>query len=484
MVGIRSYGGYIPRYRLDRMKIFKSMGWFNSANYGLARGDKSVAGVDEDSVTMAVAAGIDCVSGFDRSQIDGVYLASTSLPYIERQNAGIVAGALNLKDGVRSIDFAGSLKSGTAALISALESVASKGVNNLLVCASDSRLGQIGSPQELINGDGAAAFLIGDEDVIAEYKGSFSLTYDFVDHYRGSNTKFDRQWEDRWIRDIGFDRFIPEVIDGLLTKYDLKLEDFAKVIYPCYYAAERKILDKKLGLEKEKVEDPMMGEVGEMGAAQPLAMLSKALEDAKPGDKILAVSYGNGCDALWFEVTENIKKLPARTGISGYISNKVELDRYEKYLVWRNIIHIDPGLRGEEDVWSRWSLNWRARKAILGLCGSKCLECGTPQFPPQRICANPKCGAVDKMEDYSFAEKKGKIFTYTADNLVVSYNPPQLYGVINFDGGGRFMMNMTDCDQEAVKVGKRVYFSFRVVKYDEKRDATQYFWKAVPIEEG
>jgi len=83
-----------------------------------------------------------------------------------------------------------------------------------------------------------------------------------VDHYRGSKTMFDRQWEDRWIRDAGYDLFIPEVIEGLLTRYNLKLSDFAKVIYPCYYGAERRKLNKTLSLEEEKVQDDMLRAVG------------------------------------------------------------------------------------------------------------------------------------------------------------------------------------------------------------------------------
>jgi 3-hydroxy-3-methylglutaryl CoA synthase len=483
MVGIRSYGGYVPRYRLDRKKIFEGMGWINSANIGLSRGEKAVASVDEDTLTMGVAAGLDCLSGVDRSELGGVYFASTTFPYLERQNAGIAAGALGLMENARSADFSGSLKSGTTALMAALEAVASQSANNLLVCASDNRLGKMGSPQELIFGDGAAAFLVSDADVIAEYKGSFSITCDFVDHYRGSRSVFDRQWEDRWIRDAGFDIFIPQVINGLLDKYSLKLGDFAKVIYPCHYAAERRKLNKTLELDDERVQDTLMDQIGEMGAAQALVMFARALEDAKPGDHILVVGYGSGCDALWFQVTDNIDGLSPRKGISGNLANRAELDRYEKYLAWRRITNVDIGMRGEEDKWTRWSLDWRYRKAILGFTGVKCLKCGSPQFPPQNICGNPTCGAVEQMEDYRFVDKGGKIFSYTGDNLAASFDPPQIYGNIDFNGGGRYLMAFTDCRLDSVAVGMPVDFSFRVVYYDPKRDLTRYFWKAVPKKE-
>lgn len=483
MVGIRSYGGYVPRYRLDRMMIYQSMGWVNASNIAHARGEKAVANYDENSVTMAVAAGLDCIGDIDRSELGGVYFGSVSLPYHERQNSGTIAGALNMSNNVRSGDFTGSLKAGTTALIAALEAVAAKGSNNLVVCAADSRLGKMGSAQELIYGDGAAALLVSDQDVIAEYKGSYSLSYDFVDHVRGSLSKFDRSWEDRWIRDVAFDDFIPEVINGLLKKYDLKLDDFSKLVYPCYYVAERRKLDKQFGLPPEKIVDPMMGEIGEMGTAQSLAMLVKALEDAQPGEKILVVGFGNGCDALWFEVTDAIKNLPKKKGISGSLANKAKLDAYTKYLAWRRIVPVEYGMRGEEDICKRWSVEWRNLKTILSMTGSKCKACETPQFPAQRICANPKCNVKDEMEDYCFSTKKGKVFSYTGDNLAASLDPPQLYGNIDFDGGGRFMMNFSDCDIDSVKVGMPVEFSFRVVRYDANRDLTTYFWAAVPMKE-
>jgi len=193
MAGIVSFGAYVPRYRLKRMTIFGAMGWINPANIMLAQGEKAVANQDEDSLTMAAEASIDCLRGFDRSKVDALYFASTTMPYAERQNSGIISLALNLRDDIRSADFSGALKSGTSALLSALEGVGSKSLRQAVVCASDCRLGKMGSPQEMIFGDGGASFLIGEEGTIAEFKGSYSLTADFVDHYRGSKTTFDRQ---------------------------------------------------------------------------------------------------------------------------------------------------------------------------------------------------------------------------------------------------------------------------------------------------
>ncbi|MBU0989921.1 MAG: short-chain dehydrogenase, partial [Proteobacteria bacterium] len=159
MTGICSYGGYVPRYRLNRGLVYKAMGWMNPANIANAKGEKAVANFDEDSITMAVAAGIDALKGIDRSTVGGVYFASTTMPYKERLNAGIVTAALGLNEHIRAADFSGGIKAGTTALMSALEGVESKGANNILVCSSDCRLGKPASAQELIFGDAAAALL-------------------------------------------------------------------------------------------------------------------------------------------------------------------------------------------------------------------------------------------------------------------------------------------------------------------------------------
>ncbi len=386
MAGICAYGGYVPRYRLNRMMIYEAMGWMNPGNIGNARGEKAVANYDEDSITMAVAAGIDALKGFDRSKVEGVYFASTTMPYKERLNAGIVTAALGLDDHIRAADFSGGIKAGTTALLSALEGVESKSLSHVLVCASDCRLGKPASPQELIFGDAAAALLVGDEDVIAEFKGSYSTTYDFVDHFRGDTAKFDRQWEDRWIRDLGFDQLIPEVVNGLFDKYGLKMSDFAKVIYPCHYPAARKKLNKILGIAPEAEQTNLQAEIGETGTPQALVMLVKALEEAKPGDKILVMSFGSGCDALCFEVTENIEKMRDRNGISGCLANKAELDNYTKFLVWRDTLPAELGLRAEEDLWTRWSRCGESEKWFSACGEASARNAARPSSRPADLC--------------------------------------------------------------------------------------------------
>lgn len=483
MIGICSYGAYIPRYRLSRNTIFQAIGWMNSSTRGLAKGEKAVANFDEDSVTMAVAAGLNALCGMGRSELEGVYLASTTMPYKERLNAGIVAGALALDGEVRTADFAGGLKAGTTAMLTALEALEGGRLSKVMVTASDTRLGKPGSPQEMIFGDAAAAFVVGRENVIAEFKGSYCISHDFADHYRGQFSKYDRQWEDRWIRDLGFESFVPEVVTGLLAKYGLVMDEFSHVIYDCHYPAARKKLNQVLGVPQGSEQGNFQAEVGHCGAAHSLLMLADTLDRAQPGDKILVVSFGSGCDALYFEATAKIQGRATQKGVAQCLQDKTALDSYTKYLVWREIMPVEAGMRSEEDLWTRWSAVWRSHKMILSLCGSRCTKCGTAQLPAQRICVNPQCGAVDQSEDYLFSDKLGSIASFTGDMLAATLNPPAISGQVEFSGGGKMMFDFTDCDLDALQVGMPVSMSFRRKYFDPKRDISGYFWKAVPVME-
>jgi len=477
MAGITSYGAYIPRYRIDHNTIFSAVGFLGTFP---SPGEKAVANWDEDTLSVAVAAAIDCLNGMEREKVDGLYFGTTTQPYMLRQNSAIIAAALDLQSNVRTADFVGSAKSGTGALLAAFDAVKGGDASNVLVCTSDCRAGKPGGSQEHLYGDGAAALLLGNDGVIATLEGSYSVSYDFPDRWKSSGEKFEHAWEDRFIRDSGFSRIIPEAISGLLNKYNLTIQDFAKVAYPCLYPREHAGIAKRLGADPSQIQESMLATVGDTGSASPLMMLVAALEDAKPGDKILVASFGNGSDALFCQVTDGIAKVGHRHGIKNNLAYKKELTSYERYLAFRNLAPMEMGMRGEEGAATPMSTLFRERKMVLALCGSKCKRCGTPQYPPQRVCVNPDCGAIDEMEEYRFSDKKGTLFTYTGDNLAASIDPPAMYGFIDFEGGGRSWFDLTDCDLDSVKVGLPVEMSFRRRYVDEVRGVHGYSWKATP----
>jgi len=481
MAGIVSYGGYIPRLRLSRMGIFQSMGWFAPATMAVAGGERSMCNWDEDALTMAVAAARDAMTGMDRGKLDAVYLCSTTLPFADRQNAGIIAEALNLKDNVLTVDMTAAQKIATTGVVTALDALGGE-KDSILLIAADKRETKPAYFHEMWFGDGAASLLLGNDNVIAECLGTHSVSVDFVDHYRGSGHKFDYNWEERWVRDEGYSKIIPEVVSGLMEKYNVTPDDITKFIFPCFFKREHRGIAKKLGLAGQLV-DNMHDICGETGAAHPIVMLVAALEEAQPGDKILVASFGQGSDALLFEVTDKIKDLPARIGISGSLANKKDIMEYPKFLKFRDLMETEMGIRAEAPTQTALTTLYRKRKLILGFIGGECQKCGTRQIPSQEICVNPDCGSVKSQVPAEFADTPAVIKTYTGDMLSVSVDPPNIYGMVHFEGGGRILADFSDCELSDVAVGKPVKMVFRKRLHDKERGFHGYFWKAIPVAE-
>ena len=218
MAGIAAYGAYVPRYRLGP----ETAGW-NS------RVERAVANFDEDSVTMAVAAGIDCLTGRDRNDIDGIIFASTTAPYAEKQCAAIVAAALDLRQDIFATDVANVLRAGTSALRSALDAVAAGSAREVLVVVADSRQGSPRGETERASGDGAAAFVVSADGVIAELAGSHSITDNMLDTWRSPGDSFVRTWEDRFATEEGIERIVPEAVNGYCQRTGITPADAARV---------------------------------------------------------------------------------------------------------------------------------------------------------------------------------------------------------------------------------------------------------------
>jgi 3-hydroxy-3-methylglutaryl CoA synthase len=476
-IGITSYGVHIPRYRLDRKTISAAMGWVGG---GRLPGEKAVAGHDEDSLTIAVAAARNCTKGHDMAKLDGLFFATTTPPYREKESAAIMATALDMRNDLRTADFTDSLKAGTAAILSAVASVKSGEAGSILLCTADCRLGKPGGTPESMFGDGGAAVTIGNDGVIANLVGSYSLSLDFPDYRRSEADKFVRVGEDRFIREEGYSKFIAEAVVALLKKQNLAAKDIAKVAFPCINIRQHANIGKRIGLEPAQLQASLLTTAGETGTASPVISLAAMLDEAKAGDKLIIASYGNGAEALLFEVTHEIDKFKGKGAVKNALENRKELASYEQYLAFRGVLPYET-TAPQNTANTQLHMTWRERRSILALYGTKCKKCGTPQYPPQRICVNPECGAIDEMEDYRFADKTGNLFTYTADHASFILDAPLLYGVIDFNGGGRFVFEFTDTEFESLELGMPVEFVFRRKYNDTERGIAGYFWKAVPI---
>ncbi|MFC1918728.1 hydroxymethylglutaryl-CoA synthase family protein [Chloroflexota bacterium] len=476
MAGITSYGAYIPYYRLPRSLI--NQAWSG----GGGRGEKAVAGFDEDPITMSVAAGLDCLKGTDPKTVGALFMATTTAPYKERQNSTIVATALDLPRSARNTDFSNCLRAGTSALLSAMDSVSSGSLNNVLVTAADMRLGGAAGEDELAFGDGAAALLLGKDNVAVEIEGSYTLSDDLADYWRSDEDTLVRHWEDRFGRDAGYSKIPKEALAGLLKKYNLTTKDFTKV---CIYGANTRAqsaLCKSLGFQPEQIQDPLLDTVGNTGTALPLMILVAALEEAKAGDRILLMSWGNGCEAIILKVTSEIEKIRGRRGIKRHLEMKRALDSYGRYLRWRGMVTLAPPPRPQGQLASM-SAQWREHASALPLYGVKCKQCGTPQLylnqtsTRAHICV--ECHAKDDFEPYRFADKTGKVASFSHDYLAGGINPPATATVIDFEGGGRGLFDMVDRDPDECKVGLEVEMTFRKLQY--MMGTHTYFWKCKPV---
>jgi len=465
MVGITSYGAYVPLFRLSGEAMAKG-----------ARGEKAICGFDEDSITMAVASAIDCLNGLDREAIEGLYYASTTSPYKEKLAAPIIAMATDLRRDIITADFANSLRAGTSAFKAAIDAVKAGSAKKVMVAASDCRLGTPGSAFERSCGDGAGALLIGDTDVAVTVDASYSVYNEMTDVWRADGDTFIRSWEDRFTSTQGYLPVVREAVSGLMQKFNFSPSDFAKVVF--YTPDDRRYaeLARSLGFDaKTQVQPSLLAVMGNTGTAFPLMLLIAALEEAKAGDRILLASYGNGSDAFALQVTEQIEKIRDRRGMKGHLASKKVINDYTKYLIWRGILPQET-IPGPIRFFSAPAA-WREREANFRLHGVKCKACGAIQFPPQRVCT--KCYTKDQFEPYRLSDKKAKIFTFAMDYVTLAPESPIATTTIDFEGGGRMECYMTDREVEEVKPGLPVEMSFRKILV--KDGVHSYFWKSIPI---
>jgi hydroxymethylglutaryl-CoA synthase len=464
MKGIISYGAYIPYNRLQRKKIGEFYG------KPAPGGERAIAGYDEDSVSMGVEAALDCLKGENRQEVDAVYFATTSSPYQEKGSLATIATALALKESVRGIEAASSLRSGTSSIMAAQEN------ERTLVIAADCRLGAPTGANELWFGDGAASLLVGSgEDVIARIVDSGSLQGEILSSYRSQKNDFTQNWEER----LGSTVFLKQVKDAItpfLEKNDRTVDSIAKVIISGPGTRAHNQAASALGFQKEQIENPLLDSVGNTGTAHAPMMLIAALEAAKPGDQLLVISFAEGLDFILLEVTEAISRLEERKGVKNYLAIKNDGVRYSDYLKWREIIQTEPPRRPPTDRPSAPALH-RNYQQNLSFTGSKCTKCGTAQFPKQRVCT--QCQAKDEMEDYCFVGQSASVTTFTLDHLAASVNSPIIAAVVDFDNGGRIISEVTDCDPKEIEIGMNLEMTFR--RLFEADGISNYFWKARPI---
>ncbi|GAB3385494.1 OB-fold domain-containing protein [Amycolatopsis echigonensis] len=457
MTGILGYASYLPRYRLQRTELGALLGT------PPGKGARVVASFDEDSTTMAVAAGAAVLRSGGPSPAS-LYFATTSPAYFDKTNATAVHAGLGLPASILAADVAGSARSAVAAWRAA---AASRG----LAVFADVRVGRPGSADERGGGDGAAAFLFGDgADAIAEVLAERSSTLELLDRWRLPGSPAAEQWEERF----GLEAYLPlarEVAQETLNEAGLAQADHVVVVSPNSGVVKQG--PKAIAGAISTSTSP----IGHAGAADLGIGLADALDRAEPGQSILVVSVADGCDAILLRATAALPRARQARPLRTELEPGIDVP-YVTYLSWRGLLDREPPRRPEPErpagPPSRRAGEWK-----FAFAGARCQACGFTHLPPQRVCK--QCGHTDEIEPVGLATDRGTVATYTVDRLAFSPSPPLIDAVVDFDGGGRYTLEVADAVPDDLAVGTRVGLTFR--KLFTAGNVHNYFWKARLVDE-
>ena len=460
MTGIVACGAWIPARRLP-LPLLAGKAAREDAP------ERALAWADEDALTMAVEAARDCLRGRDRGDIDLLLFASTTGPFAEKQGAAIIAAALGLAPGVRTVDVGSSLRGGTQALLLALDAVRGGSVRAALVVATDCREGAPGSALEANGGDAAAALLVGSGETLVELVDSASESAEIVDVWRRHGDRFVHAWEDRFVIAHGYLEPARAAVRRLNERgrFDTGVCDHLVLSAPDRRSHET--LARVLG-GVATVADPLFGSVGACGSAHALLQLVALAETAEPGASALLVNHGDGADALGLRFR---RKAEAR--MTARLARRLPLTSPDQYRRARELLVTE--YAGNDFQGISATVHRRERAEDLALAGQRC-ACGHAQFPRERICG--ACGVADRFTHEVFAERRGRLLTYTLDAFFPTPQPPTAVGVVQVDDGPRIYLQLTDLSASEVKLGMALEFTFRRIHTVGGRP--NYFWKCRP----
>jgi hydroxymethylglutaryl-CoA synthase len=464
MRGIRSYAAYIPYRRLERKDV---AAFFGGAS---GRGQRTVASFDEDTTTMGFEAARLALRSVGGATPDALWFATAEPSYAEKTNATAIHAALRLDPTVAVMDVNGAFRSGVGAFLAA-----TRAVDEVLVAVAGMRGGLPASADESAGGDGGAALLIGNDSdgpVIAEYVGGASETEEFVDRWRTPGSARPRRWEERFGETV----YVPmaeRAWNAALKACELNPADVDVAVVTGNHARAVRAAASRLGAKT--VADNLDAVVGNTGAAHFGVVLADVLDKAEPDTTIAVVVLADGVDVLLFRTTAAIASFAPAKSVADQIGRGAAVP-YGKFLTWRNMVDVEPPNR---PMPNRPSSSAAARSTDwkFGFVGSRDRHTGIVHLPPQRV--GIYGGTTDDMEQVPESEALATVATYTVDRLIYSESPPVIFAVLDFDGGGRFPCQLTDCDVDDIQVGTRVEMTLRrLFTADEIHN---YFWKARPI---
>ncbi len=436
--------------------------WGAPAGAPSAPGCKAVMNFDEDSLTMAQSAAWPLAQSH---RADALLFASTTAPYWQRSAASLIAAACDLPAQTATADFGASLRAGATALRAALDAVAAGSVRTALVTAADCRDGAPESAEEMLFGDAAAAVSVGSQDLVAELVAAVTRSDDFPDEWRRDTDTHVRSFASKYSLARGYAENVVAVGRALLEKAGVPPERIARLALASSDGRAHIGAAKALGIPATRVEDVRAGDIGITGAAMPLFLLAQALDRAKAGDLILAIAYGDGADAFLFRAL----------GDGGRLQQDGHTMEYPTYQVYRKLRDYGRASGGGVAEISNVLLR-REETQNVRLHGSLCPQCGTLQFPIAKVCA--ACHHHGGLTEKPLA-RRGRLFTFTKDFLYHAPVEPTVMGVVDLNGGGRFLCQMTDVDPATVEIGMEVELVLRRMR--EGAGDHFYYWKCRPV---
>jgi len=337
MAAIVGYGAYVPRYRIKIEEIARIWGReASSVSAGLYVFEKSVPSIDEDTATISVEAARRAVKAakINPKEIGAIYVGSESHPYAVKPTATIVAEAIEATPQLTAADYEFACKAGTAGMQNCVALVDSNMIKYGLAIGTDVAQAAPGDALEYTAAAGGAAFIIGKEG-IAEINETVSFTTDTPDFWRREGQPYPGHGE-RFTGEPAYFKHIGSAAKMLMEKVGSKPSDYD---YAVFHQPNGKFpirMAKKLGFEKKQIEDGLLCPIiGNTYSGSSMLGLAAVLDVAKPGQRILMVSYGSGAgsDAFDITVTDKIEGYE-RQGIRKMLENKEYVD-YATYMKFR-----------------------------------------------------------------------------------------------------------------------------------------------------
>ncbi|UCD91929.1 MAG: hydroxymethylglutaryl-CoA synthase [Methanobacteriota archaeon] len=336
-VGIVSYGGYVPRWRIRPQDIASTWGADGDAvSRGLNILSKSVPSPDEDVITISVEATRNLMKkvNIDPKDIGAIYVGSESHPYAVKPTATIVAEAIEASPNLTAADYEFACKAGTAAIQTCMGLVSSDMIKYGIAIGSDTSQGAPGDPLEYSASAGGGAFLIGKEDVVATINSTVSYTTDTPDFWRREGQTYPRHGG-RFTGQPAYFKHVLTCAKRLFDETGTKPDDYDYAVFHQPNGKFPVSAGKKLGFSKEQIETGLLvPHIGNTYSGAVLLGLAGILDVAEPGSRIFAIGYGSGAGSDGFDITVNepIKKI--RTNNSPTIVEMVENANYIDYATY------------------------------------------------------------------------------------------------------------------------------------------------------